>query len=52
MIAYALLFFIPLSLALRYLPEVPPIWIFTASDAARRNLGTIPALAVPFPPLR
>jgi Ca2+:H+ antiporter len=34
MIAYALLFFIPLSLALRYLAEVPPIWIFITGAAA------------------
>jgi Ca2+:H+ antiporter len=34
MIAYALLFFIPLSLALRYLAEVPPIWIFVTGAAA------------------
>jgi Ca2+:H+ antiporter len=34
MIAYALLFFIPLSLALRYLAEIPPIWIFITGAAA------------------
>src|ERR1700730_17984313 len=34
MIAYALLFLIPLSLALRYLAEVPPVWIFMAAAAA------------------
>jgi Ca2+/H+ antiporter len=32
--AYALLLFIPLSLALRYLIDAPPTWVFLASLAA------------------
>jgi Ca2+:H+ antiporter len=31
---YALLAFVPLSVALRYLADVPPIWIFITGAAA------------------
>ena len=32
--AYALLLFVPLSLALRYLRDAPPTWVFLTSAAA------------------
>ena len=33
--AYAALLFIPLSIALRYLVDAPPTWVFLTSAAAR-----------------